>query len=60
MKIVTKEDMKSFPRISSIDKGGVAWRSGVIEYGDRIISAGGKVRSNVSTFFFFVCVCVCP
>lgn len=49
MKIVTKEDGKSYPRISHVETGGVAARSGVIDFGDRIISANGKSMAGITS-----------
>jgi len=49
MKIVTKEDGKSFPRISHINAYGVVGRSGVVEYGDRIIRANNKTMAGITS-----------
>lgn len=48
MKFVTKEDGVSYPRISHIEKGGVADLCGNIAYGDKIISVNSKSMSGIT------------
>eukprot|EP00041_Stephanoeca_diplocostata_P039519 m.1633740 g.1633740 ORF g.1633740 m.1633740 type:complete len:3183 (+) comp25410_c1_seq2:60-9608(+) len=48
MKFVTKEDGVSYPRISHIEKGGVADLCGNIAYGDKIISVNNQSMSGIT------------
>ena len=49
MKIVTKEDGISYPRISHVEPRGCAEASGAVIYGDRIISCNGKVMAGITS-----------
>jgi hypothetical protein len=49
MKIVTKEDGISYPRISHVEPRGCAEASGAIEFGDRIISCNGKGMAGITS-----------
>ena len=49
MKIVTKEDGVSYPRISHVEPRGCAEASGAVAFGDRIISCNGRLMAGITS-----------
>lgn len=49
MKLVTKDDGNSFPRVSFIEPNGVAHVTGKVSVGDRVISCNGNSMAGISS-----------